>query len=122
MYFASSYRCETQWVSKESCFSDDVNIVPTNRAHLIATQKKTFHRHPYCVTFHFPSCSSLRTIIRGNSLGSTKSTQILLAVTMHMDSNTSSNISDKNKNHIILYSNERDFLCRSILWYYSIMV
>ena len=64
-------------------------MVPTSKAHLIATPKVPFHRHPYCVDFHFPFCSGLKMIlIRGNSWISTKSTQLWVVLTSHMDGNT----------------------------------
>ena len=51
--------------------------VPTSKAGLNATQKFPFNRPPYCVTFRFLFCCSSNTLlIRGNSLGSTNSTQL----------------------------------------------
>ena len=45
-------------------------------------QKFSFNRHQCCVTFCFPFCCSSKTLlIRGNSLGSTKSTQLRVALT-----------------------------------------
>ena len=63
--------------------------VATSWAHINTTPKIPFHRHPYCVTFHFLSCSSLGTIlIQGNSLGSTRPTQLLNTLKLYMDGNT----------------------------------
>lgn len=60
------------------------NWIATSREHLYNPEKKPFHRQPYCVPFHFPSHSSSKTIlIHGNSLGSTDSTQLMVALTTH---------------------------------------
>ena len=60
-------------------------MVATSRAHLIAITKIPFHRHPYCVSFHFPPRSSSWTILaEGNRLGSTESTQLQKQYYIHM--------------------------------------
>ena len=70
-------------------------------------QKFPFNRHPYCVTFRLRFCCSSNTLlIRGNSLGSTKSTQLQATLTSHLDGNSLKNTADK---IIILYSFEGDF-------------
>ena len=74
----------------------------------IARQNCTYNLpNGYCVTFCCRFCCSLNTLlIRRNSLGSTKSTQLQATLTAHLDGNSPKNTSDTDT---ILYSFERDF-------------
>ena len=67
-----------------------INIyVARRRAHMNATLKIFFNRHPYCLIYHIPLHTSLRAICRQkDSLDSTKPTQLLIALTTLINSNT----------------------------------